>query len=77
MKITNKEYLQIVDEVTARILDLRNMPYFREKVTKQLMKAKLEDALNNPEDTLRITHNIDFIGNDLIQILGRIRRKGR
>lgn len=62
-KMTKKEYRKVISELTARIKDT----IFMENPSKDILEILEEDDCY----TLKVT----FVGSDIMQILGRIRRE--
>lgn len=73
MKITNKEYNQIIHELAEEFKDivfLKGEELLKKLITKEFIENDLEK-----EDTVKIQYRFGFSKADVWQILGRIRRK--
>lgn len=75
-QLTNEEYEQIIQELVGRVKDLVYSD-LEKHVKQRLPKELLNDIINDleSEEPLNIQYNIAFLGNDIRQILARIRRK--
>lgn len=71
LKLTPEEKNAIITELAERMKDIIYMNA-REKAEEALDQI-LEDSLS-PNDIIDIDYNIRFVFNDILQILGRIRR---
>jgi len=73
MKITNEEYEAIVKEIAGRVKDCIFMD--AERIIRSLLtKEYVEDLLDHPRDTVRFKYICETLGQDFVQILGRLRR---
>ena len=72
LKLTPEEKNAIITELAERMKDIVYMNA-REKAEEALNDI-LED-IPSPNDIIEIDYNIRFVFNDILQILGRIRRK--
>jgi len=71
LKLTPEEKEAIITELAERMKDIIYMNA-REKAEEALDQILKDDL--HPNDTIDITYNIRFVFNDILQILGRIRR---
>jgi hypothetical protein len=71
IEMTEKEKEQVVRELGERIKDMIYMNLYR-KVSQALDEILAMDL--KPEEPLNITFSYGFVINDIIQMLGRIRR---
>lgn len=73
--ITDEEYNLIIEELVKRFQDL-SFILLEKSIKKRFPKNVIEDYLKDwgIGDTVKITYGLTVIVNDLLQILGRIRR---
>jgi len=71
LKITNKEYKALKEEIWERGADLFQIN--EENLSKALLEELLEER--GKKDAIEVHFRLNLIGNDLRQILSRIRRK--
>ena len=74
MKITEEEYNQIIQELVERLRDLIYINA-EAKINEIMPQSYFENLDWKKGDNLEIDYNFQIVVNDLIQILGRIRRK--
>lgn len=68
-QMNQEEYEQILTEIFERIKDLTLISDFKEYKHKQLLEILNEDTV------IEFSFTIKFVGNDIRQMLSRIRRK--
>lgn len=65
--ITEEEHKKVCDEIRERFIDLMHQNFHRKMPKKEIESLAIDD-------TLKIEYTIKLIGNDIVQILGRLRR---
>jgi len=72
LALTEQEFKEVVKEIVERVKDIVYMNL--ENKTKQSLQDILKGKIN-PDESIRITWEVEFIFNDIVQIVGRLRRK--
>jgi len=72
LKLTSEEKNILITELAERMKDL---VYMRAKDKAKEVTEKLLKTDFNPEDKIIINYQVEMVGTDILQILGRIRRK--
>jgi hypothetical protein len=75
MKITDKEYKIITEELSNRVKDIvfmNSLSGIKEKLPKREIEKILR--IRPKENELEITYSVIILVNDLIQMLGRTKR---
>ena len=71
-EMTDKEFTLMHKEITERAIDIFKEKYCSGKVI--LLDKRFIERIG-AYDKLSVEYKLDFIGNDIVQMLGRIRRE--
>ena len=76
IKLTKKEYLQIVEEIAEKMRDVMFMGSLEKNLIAQHSRREFEEWINGDFE-INFSYSFSLIANDLVQMLGRIRRKNK
>lgn len=76
IKLTEKEYKKIIDELADRVQDVVFMNY-RRMMKKTFSRRDIQGFLNCKDFDLEVDYKFVFLINDFRQIYGRIKKGGK